>query len=189
MAKRRLLPSQTYLQECFDYDPETGILRWKTRPLSHFTDGDVYSAERLHANRNGRCAGKIAGCVVELSTGYKSCRVSLDGKGQIIARIVYKMIYGVDPVEVDHGDLDSTNNKLLNLRESNINGNRQNRKLFNGSSTGYKGITKTPYGKYQARISKLGKCISLGNFDTPEEAHAAYCEASSRLHGKFSRTN
>jgi hypothetical protein len=33
------LPSIEYLRECFEVDFETGVLRWKVRPVSHFEDG------------------------------------------------------------------------------------------------------------------------------------------------------
>ena len=35
IAKDKELPVE-YLRECFHYDPETGELTWKERPLSHF---------------------------------------------------------------------------------------------------------------------------------------------------------
>ena len=187
MAPRRLLPSQAYLQECFTYDPDTGVLTWKERPLSHFRDGKVYSAERLWLTRNGRCAGKKAGCIAITPTGYKRTQVSLDGRNEIASRVVYKIIYGVDPVEVDHADLDSTNNSRINLRESELDGNRQNRKNLRNNTSGFKGVTKTPRGKYQARISYKDKCRNLGVFDTPEKAYAAYCSAALKLHGEFAR--
>ena len=37
--------------------------------------------------------------------------------------------------------------------------------------------------RFQARICKDGKLVSLGNFDTPEEAARAYAEAYTGLHG------
>ena len=33
---RRTLPEQSYLRECFNYDPVTGLLRWRERPRAHF---------------------------------------------------------------------------------------------------------------------------------------------------------
>jgi hypothetical protein len=39
--------------------------------------------------------------------------------------------------------------------------------------------------RFQAQINVAGKKLSLGTFNTPEEAHAAYREAASRYHGEF----
>ncbi len=36
-------------------------------------------------------------------------------------------------------------------------------------------------------IRLQGKNYHLGMFDTPEEAHKAYCEAAVKLHGEFAK--
>jgi hypothetical protein len=41
-------------------------------------------------------------------------------------------------------------------------------------------------GKWQAAIHH-GKTMSLGYFETPEEAHKAYVEAANRFRGEFAR--
>lgn len=38
------------------------------------------------------------------------------------------------------------------------------------------------------RIHLNGEMIHLGYFDTAEEAHAAYCEASAKYHKEFGNT-
>ena len=55
-------------------------------------------------------------------------------------------------------------------------------------SSGYKGVF--PSGKkWKAIIGKHKKQgykqVYLGTFDTPEEAHKAYCKAGKKLHGEF----
>lgn len=48
------LPSQKYIRECLKYNPKTGKLFWKKRPLSHFKNESGY-------NRwNARWPGKPA---------------------------------------------------------------------------------------------------------------------------------
>jgi hypothetical protein len=65
-----------------------------------------------------------------------------------------------------------------------------NRKNNKNKST-YKGVkydkryTNKPW---NAKIQIYKKCIYLGSYETPELAHAAYCEASKKYHGEFGRT-
>jgi hypothetical protein len=40
--KYNKLPSQEYLQECFEYNRETGELFWKTRPRHHFKNDGIW---------------------------------------------------------------------------------------------------------------------------------------------------
>jgi hypothetical protein len=57
------------------------------------------------------------------------------------------------------------------------------------NTSGYKGVYwYEDRKKWRAQIGYQGKVTNLGSFDTPEEAHAAYCEAAHRLHGEFART-
>jgi hypothetical protein len=53
-------------------------------------------------------------------------------------------------------------------------------------ATGFKGI-HAHQGKFVAQIFSDGTKYYLGIYDTPEEAHAAYCGASRVLHKEFAR--
>lgn|ERR1700727_2841417 len=44
--ERNELPPQDYLRECFEYDPETGILTWKRRPIEHFRTEQMEDVQR-----------------------------------------------------------------------------------------------------------------------------------------------
>jgi len=91
-------------------------------------------------------------------------------------------------MEVDHIDCDGLNNRLSNLLEANRPENARNRRLNRNSTSGYKGVTpEGRLGKWRARIKINGTKYSLGCWPTPEAAHAAYVEASARLHGEFGR--
>ena len=64
--------------------------------------------------------------------------------------------------------------------------NVHNAKLRFDNTTGYKGVKwHSQCQKWEARISNQGKQFYLGLFVTPEDAHAAYCEAARLLHGEF----
>ena len=70
---------------------------------------------------------------------------------------------------------------MSNLREATQRENTYNRKRRKDSYAGLKGVTKHIDGGYVAEVGK----IYLGYFRTPEEAHAAYCEAAHNLYGEF----
>ena len=48
------------------------------------------------------------------------------------------------------------------------------------SATGYKGVTARPQSRYQADVKRGGKHVTLGTFDTPEEAALAVARAKAR---------
>jgi len=58
------------------------------------------------------------------------------------------------------------------------------------NTSGFKGVTRSKGGgkPWQAQILFDSKYKYLGRFDTPEEAHAAYCEAAATHHKDFART-
>jgi hypothetical protein len=80
------------------------------------------------------------------------------------------------PLEIDHIDGNPSNNKLDNLRDVSHSVNLQNRKsATRKNKTGFLGVVKRK-NKYAAHITKNGKQVYLGLFDTPELAHKAYKE-------------
>jgi len=90
--------------------------------------------------------------------------------------------------EVDHHDGDGLNNMRSNLRTATKQQNMHNQRLSSRNNSGFKGVNwRKSKGKWRAAIALNGKSRHLGYFATPELAHAAYCEASARLHGDFSR--
>ncbi len=80
-----------------------------------------------------------------------------------------------DDLVVDHIDRDKTNNKLSNLRMI-----TQQQNVWNQDAKGYY-LCKTT-GRWRAQIMKSFKTVSLGRFDTKEEAHQAYLKAKETLH-------
>jgi len=89
---------------------------------------------------------------------------------------------------VDHINGNTFDNRKENLRictkrqnNFNVQGRKKNKSKL-------KGISRYFYtALYQARIQVDGKTIFLGKFETAEEAHLAYCEASKKYHGEFGR--
>ena len=178
MSKIKILPTQEYLKECFNYDPDTGILTWKVRPLSHF------KSDRFMRKNNTRNAGKPSGCsqangYLRVTVGYMNC---------LIHRVIYKLVTGLEPPnELDHENNIRTDNRWSNLRTATVNKNRHNIIKPKHNSTGLKGahVDKNTGGFASSiKINKVRKF--LGYFKTAEEAHAAYCKASVLYHEDFS---
>jgi hypothetical protein len=162
-----------FIRSLLDYDPETGILRWKTR-------NDV------PPKWNGRYAGKIAGTIVK---GHISVRIY---KSPFSAhRLIWVIMTGQWPDnDIDHEDTNGLNNRWDNLREATDSQNNFNRGPRRDNTTGFKGVTKrrTKKPSWIAQIVAHGKFRYLGTFPDPESAHAAYVAAAAELHGEFARS-
>jgi len=179
MTTAKNLPTVELLRECFDYNPATGELRWKTRPRSHFVTD--YGCNLF----NKRFSGSLVGTTNK--DDYIQVRIN-EGRW-LVHRIVWKLLYGQDPKNyIDHINENRTDNRAVNLREATRSQIRQGSKGDSGSSSDYKGVylykTKTE-NLWRASITVGGKCTKLGTFKTPEEAHAAYCAAAERIYGEF----
>lgn len=171
------LPSTAFLLECFRYEPLSGDLLWRERPLSHFT-----SAHR-QAAVNTRCAGKR---IATFKNGYLVVRL---GKHLFKAhRIVWKMVYAEEPGLLDHINGNRADNRLENLRPCTVAQNIWNSRKSKNNTSGFKGVRQRT-SRFEARIRTNGVHRSLGMFDTPDEAYAEYVSECSRLRGEFARTS
>lgn len=88
---------------------------------------------------------------------------------------------------VDHIDGNGLNNRRSNLRLASHRQNLWNQRMRKDNTAGFKGITAYGTNKWRAQIRSNGKRLHLGTFDTPEEAHEAYCTAARELFGEFAR--
>ena len=130
----------------------------------------------------GRCAGYLS------KSGYT--QVGWNGRLEYAHRIIFMMFYGYLPDQVDHADGDKTNNRIENLRASNNSSNQWNRRMDRRNSSGFKGVHwHKQRQKWHAEIRVNNKKYSLGLHDTPEQAAAAYDDASRRMHGEYSLNN
>lgn len=165
----KTLPSQEFLAKTFCYVPETGELMWRFR-------------DDVPPKWNGRYAGELAG-----SSFHGRVDVVLTGIGRFRAhRLIWKLVHGIEPDEIDHIDGNPLNNRLSNLRSCSRQQNACNTKPR--SVSGLKGVSLHRLsGLWRARIFANGKAFMLGYFKSPEEAHAAYVTAAPHYHGAFAR--
>jgi hypothetical protein len=162
--------TQEYLKSAVHYDPETGVFTWLSRPDKELA-------------WNNKLAGKIAGWDKD---GYR--QIAINNKKFYSHRLAWLYMTGKMPREIDHIDMDKSNNKFANLREVTSVQNQLNRRKHRDNKSGYKGVFfSSQKRKWQARIAVNKKDFHLGFFKTPELAHAAYCKAAKKYHGEFAR--
>jgi hypothetical protein len=77
--------------------------------------------------------------------------------------------------QIDHINGNSLDNRIENLRVV-----TQKQNMWN--QTKAKGYSLRPNGKYQARIKVECNLITIGTYDTEQEAHQAYIKAKLKYH-------
>jgi hypothetical protein len=153
----------------YEYQPANGHLVW------------------LKKTGRRSIVGSRAGWVQ--GQGYRYVRYQ--GRQVSEQRLIWKIAHGEWPpngTEVDHKNGVRDDNRLINLRLASRPQNQYNSAGKQKSRSGLKGAFWHPStGKWRSRISTKDGKKSLGLFDTPEEAHAAYVEAARMYHGQFAR--
>ncbi len=160
-------------RELLVYDPDTGILGWRYRRAGQ------------PPPEPGRQAGYIG------ADGY--WKVRLDGVAYQAHRLIWLLMTGSLPDgDLDHANLDKADNRWANLRPASHHDNMRNvrSRKRDGSPSKLKGAyLETGHDdQWFSAITINGKSHRLGRFQTPEEAHAAYCKAAKKAFGAFART-
>jgi hypothetical protein len=125
--------------------------------------------------------GKVAG--YKRPVGYTV--ISVDGKTHYAHRLAWFYVHGAMPeMWIDHINGDKSDNRISNLRHATPATNNQNRKACQrNSKTGVLGVDVCRRtGKFRAQITIGGKKHNIGNFDTIDEAHAAYLKVKREAH-------
>src|SRR5215831_1666100 len=176
MAKKSLPPSLT-LNQMFDYDRDTGIVRYKRQRPSYLF------AHNAHWVRYHKL---YAGKPVTTSLTQRYMRVRIDGTQYQLHRIIWKMVTGEEPTWIDHKNRDIRDNRWQNLRLCTLAESSANR----GSSG--KTLRGTYYhederykNRWRAVLRVRGKTIHIGHFSTEQEAHEAYLAAARKAFGEF----
>ena len=176
-------------KEHFSCD-EQGVLVWKVRDVVHFPSASACG------KFNSRIAGSVAGSKQRYKGGKRKCikiTISIRGKAMNFKahRIVWEMHHGPIPdgVLIDHANGDPWDNSLSNLRLASNAENCRNAAVSKNCRSGMKGAYwNNRDQRWRSAICVNRKRIQLGSFATADEAHAAYCNASQKFHGDFSRT-
>lgn len=156
--------------ELIDYDPFSGQMTWKPRSVDMFND------RRSAAAWNTRYAGTPALSCINPS-GY---RTGIILRNPCVAhRAAWAITYGAWPSNfIDHINGSRSDNRICNLRDVERIGNARNQKLHKTNTSGVSGVGwREDIGRWRARIRLDGKMITLGTFDSFEEAVATRKEA------------
>jgi len=169
VCKYRDNPDIEFLKSQLYYNPNTGIFYWKI-------------------TKNQRAIiGSVAGSGSHPS-GYYT--IGLNGINYAAHRLAWLYYYGElnQFDQIDHYNLNRSDNRISNLRIANNSENKRNSRVRKDSKSGIKCVRQDKRtGKYTSRIIVEGNQFWLGTFNTAEEAHEAYCEAASKYYGEFFR--
>ena len=162
-------PPPSYIKEIMDYNPDTGVLRWKERDI-----------------RKGNARGRIifnrrfAGKEIPFPDHWRhGVAVRKDGnKVQIFHHhLAWCIFYGEWPdsgLVIDHINGNYRDNRIVNLRLVTTAENSRNRSLPRNNKSGHQGVNKdSPTRKWRAFIYVDKKRIHLGMFTKKEDAIAA----------------
>lgn len=158
--------TQEYLKSILHYELETGIWTW------------IASRPKINI-------GDIAGGLTEL--GY--VKIKIDGRKYLAHRLAHFYMTGEWPeFEIDHEDLNRSNNKWKNIRNATRTQNFANQRKYSNNKSGIKGVCwDKDANKWLAQIQVNKKKIKLGRYINIEDAKEAYVRAANWYFGKFAR--
>jgi len=164
-------PCPTLLRQLLRYEPETGKLFWKPRPVWMFSDGHRDKAGNCN-NWNSHYAGKPAFTSM-MRNGYRIGAVC--NRSMLAHRVIWAMVSGQWPADqVDHINGDRQDNRLENLRAVSRADNNKNSKRPCTNTSGAIGVCKSPTrGKWLAQIKVGGQVFHLGTFERKSDAISA----------------
>ena len=155
--------SQDYLKQIFDY--KDGNLYWKIKTGARSLKG--------------------------AKAGYfdKSCKYSLiriKGKSYLTHRLIYLYHHGFLPKILDHIDANKLNNKIENLRPSNLITNGYNAKISKRNKSRIKGVYwHNLMKKWAVQLSIDGKQKKLGYFENLKDAEILVKKMREQHHKEF----
>lgn len=166
--KAKARPTIEELREYLDYDPETGVLRWK----------------KVHGKSK---VGQVAGSRAWSTRGSYYWKISFKRQTVWAHRAAFAFIHGRWPHPCcDHVDGNGLNNRADNLRECSLSQNQHNKGASRTNSTGVKGVSRGSKGGYEAHVSAFGR-KHRKYFRRLEDAAAYVKQLREQLHGEFAR--
>lgn len=159
-----------HLRAVLDYDPKTGLFRWKRRP-------------DYPLNWNRRFVGAVAGSKMTIN-GKTYWQIRVDDCLHRAHRLAWLYVHGEWPKRtIDHEDGDGLHNWIDNLRDATQQQQTWNSCAPRDSKSGLKGIEKRG-NSYRVRVMANGEIVtrSFADLDRAKEWHSKMSRA---LHGQF----
>lgn len=147
-------PTSADLNQIYNYDACTGALTFAI---------DAFAAKKDTLATKNHIQGYL--------------HVRIGKKYYLAHRVIWCMIHGDWPDQIDHINHNRKDNRLINLRNVSARSNQLNISLKRNNSSGINGVRKLPSGNFCAYIMVNRKQISLGTYLTLEEAKAARKQA------------
>lgn len=115
--------------------------------------------------------------------------ITADGRKSML--LMHRLIMSAGKgIFVDHINLNTLDNRKINLRLCSYAGNNQNRAKFSGKSSKFKGVSlQAKSGRWRACICVNGKNIYLGEYSNEETAAKIYDDNCLKYHGEFGILN
>lgn len=111
-------------------------------------------------------------------------------KTTTVQKLMQLVFFDNQELEMDHKNMNKTDNRLNNLRLATKRQNRFNSTSRKGTSSKFKGVYWCKHAKkWIARIRVNGEKKHLGCFKGEEEAAKAYDKVALRTHGEYVRLN
>lgn len=152
------------LRSLFSFDSDTGILRWAVSPTARV--------------KVGQEAGTQHDC------GYK--RVMVQGKNLYVHRIIFAILHGEWPEQIDHINGKRQDNRAENLRGVTNLINCHNKHVPRPTNSGSPNVyLDRRYGTYKATIYSNRSRFYLGTFKNLSEASAAVERAKIAHQSKY----
>lgn len=164
------LPTPETLRKLLSYDPDTGLLTWKRRPI------EMFATDRAGKIWNTRFCGKPA-FKTDHNAGYRQGKIS--DKAYLAHRVAYAIHHGAWPAsQIDHINGDRSDNRIANLRNVTNAENARNRVLPTDNTSGHMGVSWDGRRcKWHSCIHVRGKRRHIGYFTDIEDAIAARAAA------------
>lgn len=152
------------LLEILSYDKDTGKFSWRKILNNRMWMGPN------HVDRRG----------------YQT--IGINRKRYKAHRLAWFYVTGAWPNdEIDHINGIKTDNRFNNLRSVSRWQNAKNRNISTNNTSGAKGVSIRSDGRYRARIMVDKVSIHIGDFNSLDEASAAYMVASRKYFGEYTR--
>lgn len=158
------------VRAALDYDPDTGVFRWRVRP------------DRDHS-WNLRFSGEVAGNT--MTHGYRCMNIL--GKLHLAHRLAWLWMTGEMPAgHIDHINGDRSDNRWCNLRLATNSQNQMNRALSPKNVSGVKGVTWNKKQKtWVAHLTVNEKQMHLGQSRSLDVAVKLRRDAEAKYHGEY----